>query len=149
MLIRAAIADDIPQMMRLAGESEYAAHWSVREYDALFAREAPERLALVAFEHSQPGGVAGFVIARCGSEWEIENVVVDPKRRRQGAGRLLILELMRQAQERGANDIFLEVRGSNTAARGLYAKLGFKEHGRRRDYYHAPDEDAVALRLEL
>lgn len=133
-------------MMVLAGESESAAHWSAREYDALFAAEAPKRVALVAWE----GSIAGFVIVRCGSEeWEIENVVVDPKLRRKGIGQGLIQEVMRQAGERGVADVFLEVRESNVAARALYAKWGFKAEGRRPKYYRDPQEDAVVMRMRL
>ncbi|MFZ0706141.1 MAG: ribosomal protein S18-alanine N-acetyltransferase [Candidatus Korobacteraceae bacterium] len=146
MLIRSAVPEDIPQMMVLAGESESAAHWSAREYDALFAAEAPKRVALVAWE----GSIAGFVIVRCGSEeWEIENVVVDPKLRRKGIGQGLIQEVMRQAGERGVADVFLEVRESNVAARALYAKWGFKAEGRRPKYYRDPQEDAVVMRMRL
>ncbi len=150
MLIRAAVPDDIPRIMNLAGESETAAHWSTREYDALFAPEAPARVGLVAISERQPDVVAGFAIARCGvDEWEIENVVVDPGLRRQGIARLLIQEVLRQARDRGATDVFLEVRESNVAARGLYSKLGFAEQGRRPRYYHDPQEDAVLMRLGL
>lgn len=147
MLIRAAVPQDIPQIMTLAGSSETAAHWSAREYDALFAPEAPERVALVAYERAD--AIAGFVVARCGEEWELENVVVDPMFRRRGIGRALIEELMRRARQGGAKDVFLEVRESNAAARALYGKMGFREEGRRPRYYAQPEEDALLLRLVL
>ncbi len=41
--------------------------------------------------------------------------------------------------------IFLEVRESNEAARSFYARMGFTEAGRRRDYYREPAEDAFVL----
>lgn len=148
MLIRAATAGDIPQMTALAEESQTAAHWSVREYEALFAPEAPARVALVACEAA--GVIRGFVIARCGvEEWEIENVVVDPKLRRQGIGRRLMRGVLRQAREDNVATIILEVRESNAAARALYANFGFQEEGRRRAYYRNPEEDAVVLRMTL
>jgi ribosomal-protein-alanine acetyltransferase len=149
MLIRAAVPDDIPQIMSLAQRSQTAAHWSEREYDALFAPEAPKRVALVAIEESRPSAVAGFLIARCGEEWEIENVVVDPALRRQGIGRELIEQVLRDAVHNGSTAILLEVRESNAAARALYAKAGFKEEGRRRAYYQNPEEDALVLRRPL
>jgi ribosomal-protein-alanine N-acetyltransferase len=150
MLIRAAFPSDVPQIMSLAQQSEMAAHWSAREYDALFAPEAPARVALAAFEESQSGVVAGFVIARCGDdEWEIENVVVDPKSRRMGIGGLLVQGVLQQARDRGASDVFLEVRESNVAARALYQHLGFREQGRRPHYYRDPEEDALVMKLSL
>jgi ribosomal-protein-alanine N-acetyltransferase len=149
MLIRAAVPDDIPQIMSLSAGSESAAHWSAREYDALFAPEAPKRVAVVAVEE-EAEVIAGFVIARCGiDEWEIENVVVSPRSRRKGIGWLLIQEVSRRAREGGATDVFLEVRESNDGARALYRNVGFEEQGRRSRYYRDPEEDALVLRMRL
>jgi len=136
--------------MNLAQQSQTAAHWSEREYDALFAPEAPKRLALVACPQDHPGSVVGFIIALCVSDnWEIENVVVDPSLRQYGTGALLLRELLSQAKQFGATSLLLEVRESNVAARVLYKKMGFSEEGRRPRYYRDPDEDAVLLRLAV
>src|SRR4051794_5755617 len=96
MSIRHATPADIPLMRALELQAETAAHWAEREYGALFAPDAPRRMALVAGEGSDD--VVGFLIARCGlDEWEIENVVVDTARRRGGVGLALVHELLRQA----------------------------------------------------
>ena len=88
----------------------------------------------------------GFAIARCATaEWEIENVVVAPEKRRQGVGIKIIQELLLQAQSAGATSVLLEVRESNMAARRLYEKLGFSQQGRRSNYYRNPEEDALLL----
>jgi ribosomal-protein-alanine N-acetyltransferase len=50
-----------------------------------------------------------------------------------------------QAHAAGAVTVLLEVRESNVAARRLYRKLGFTEHGRRSNYYLQPAEDALLL----
>jgi len=122
-----------------------AAHWHVREYDVVFAPEAPRRVALVAEDEDQQ--ICGFIVARCGvDEWEIENVVVAPERRRRGIGRELVRMVVRLAGA-AASAVLLEVRESNTAARQLYEKLGFVEIGRRPGYYHDPVEDALLLRF--
>jgi [ribosomal protein S18]-alanine N-acetyltransferase len=148
MLIRAAVPEDIPQIMALAQRSDTAAHWSAREYDALFAPDTPRRIALVA-AHSQDK-IAGFLVARCApAEWEIENVVVEVVLRRQGIAQSLIEELLQEARHRGVAAILLEVRESNAAARALYRKMGFHEEGRRPRYYARPEEDALLLRLLL
>ncbi|MGZ7144902.1 GNAT family N-acetyltransferase, partial [Streptococcus pyogenes] len=44
--------------------------------------------------------------------------------------------------------VFLEVRESNKAARGLYEKFGFKKVGLRKKYYQNPVEDAVLMARE-
>jgi ribosomal-protein-alanine N-acetyltransferase len=61
----------------------------------------------------------------------------------------LIDNVLREARKNGALAILLEVRESNAAARALYAKVGFREEGRRPRYYRDPDEDAVLMRLRL
>jgi len=150
MLIRAAVPADIPQMKALAEQSQSAAHWSAREYEALFSADAPTRVALVAANQAAHDEIAGFVIARCGDEeWEIENVVVGREFQRQGIATGLLNELVRSTQQADARSVLLEVRESNTAARALYGKKGFREEGRRSRYYAHPEEDAVLLRLRL
>jgi ribosomal-protein-alanine N-acetyltransferase len=145
-LIRPATPDDVPSMRALEQQTETAAHWAEREYDALFAADAPARIALVATSEADAGGVIGFVIARCATtEWEIENVVVAPEKRNRGLGVKIIRELLLQAQRGGATSVLLEVRESNLAARRLYEKLGFSQHGRRSNYYQEPEEDALLL----
>src|ERR1700743_2975679 len=100
MLIRPATPADIPHMRALEQQSETAAHWAEREYGALFAPEAPKRLALIA---GVGDDVGGFLIARCDlDEWELENVVVGSDRRRRGIGGHLVRALLHQAAEAGA-----------------------------------------------
>ena len=150
MLIRAGVPSDIPQMMALAAESETAAHWSVQEYEALFAAAAPIRVAIIAIDEATGDEVVGFVIARCSAdEWEIENVVVARELQRQGIATGLLNALVSSASQADARSVLLEVRASNAAARALYAKKDFREEGRRRGYYQNPEEDGILLRLQL
>jgi [ribosomal protein S18]-alanine N-acetyltransferase len=147
MLIRRATATDVPSMRSLEEQAETAAHWNEREYSALFAPEAPQRVALVGAEGDE---LLGFIIARCGpDEWEIENVVVAPEHRRRGIGRNLVREVLHAAQDAGVATVLLEVRESNTAARQLYERLGFAEAGRRPGYYRLPVEDALVLSFSV
>lgn len=145
MLIRPATPADIPAMRALEQQTDTAAHWSEREYAALFAPQAPPRIALLATDNHE---TCGFLIARCGpDEWEIENLVVSPPRRRQGIASVLAREILQSARQTGAAAVLLEVRESNVAARQLYQTLGFSETGRRPAYYRDPPEDALLLRF--
>ena len=145
MLIRSATPADISALRALERQAETAAHWAESGYDALFAPEAPHRIALVGEE--APGDICGFVIARCGTEeWEIENVVVAPQHRRCGIGDKLVEQILNAAHSAGAIAVLLEVRESNLAARQLYEQLGFAEVGRRSAYYREPVADALLLR---
>jgi [ribosomal protein S18]-alanine N-acetyltransferase len=148
--VRRAIPSDIPQICSLEQQSVSAAHWSIEQYEALFCSDAPERLILVAANDVDEAMLHGFLVARCLSdEWEIENVVVDGNRRRQGIARSLIEELMGAAGSAGALSVILEVRESNLPAVRLYDSIGFKEDGRRKHYYRSPAEDALLYRLTL
>lgn len=145
MLIRPAIADDLPLIQALEQQADTAAHWSTHDYEALFAPDAPKRITLVASKADE-AKLHGFVIARCGhDQWEIENIVVAPEHRGRGIGRALLHEMLRMAREENAKSVLLEVRNSNSAARQLYAKAGFAEIARRRAYYRDPEEDALLL----
>lgn len=84
-------------------------------------------------------------------EAHVLNICVAPRRQRQGLGRLLMEYLIALAAEQGAATMWLEVRPSNTAARRLYAALGFAQTGRRRGYYPEEKgrEDALVLSRRL
>ena len=145
--IREATAADVPVILNLERQSDTAAHWSPETYRHLFASTSSKRvLLLMEDRHS----AVAFLVARIvGVEWEIENIVVGTQMRRQGLASWLIRDLVVRAQNQGAQTILLEVRQSNTPARALYQKTGFIECGRRPNYYHFPDEDAVCYRLEF
>jgi ribosomal-protein-alanine N-acetyltransferase len=81
-------------------------------------------------------------------EVHINNVAVRPECRGQGAGRALLLFVLRMGAEMGATSATLEVRRSNAAALKLYEGLGFKVGGTRRNYYTSPVEDALVLWLD-
>ncbi len=91
-------------------------------------------------------GFAGFWIMA--GEVHITNIAVRQKHRRQGIGELLLISLINLATKLEANLITLEVRASNTAAQGLYAKYGFDRVGVRRGYYTDNREDGVLMTLE-
>ena len=145
MVIRLAIADDIPAMRVLASQSPEAAQWTEQHYAAMSADES--RLALVAVER---GKVLGFLVVHdIAGECEMENIVVSPDERRQGIARELLSELLKKAVQRGIRTIHLEVRGQNRAARALYERLAFVQSGVRRNYYDCPADDAILYTLEI
>jgi ribosomal-protein-alanine acetyltransferase len=141
VLVRSATAADIPLMMKLERDSPTAAHWSETHYNTIFADGS--RLTLIT-------GEMGFLIAHnIAGEWEIENILVAAAVRRQGLASKLMRSFLETARQADAAAIFLEVRESNQAARAFYEKWGFQSDGRRANYYHTPDEDALTYRLAL
>lgn len=95
----------------------------------------------------------GFILMRTvADEAEILTLAVRPDARRRGVGAELVARGAAAAAARGATRLFLEVADDNEAARGLYARAGFVEAGRRPRYYARADgsrRDALLLALNL
>lgn len=90
----------------------------VPEASLMVAGNGPDRLA---------GLIVTTELARGNAH--IAQVVVDPSSRRQGLGRRLLLGAAARSASLGANRLTLIVGGHNTAARALYASLGFTRRG--------------------
>ena len=95
------------------------------------------------------GAVVGYIGSQtvCG-ETDMMNVAVHPEQRRRGIAESLIDCLILELKNRGSHSLALEVRASNVPAIGLYEKMGFRQVGRRPNYYRNPREDALILRKE-
>jgi ribosomal-protein-alanine N-acetyltransferase len=93
--------------------------------------------------------VVGYIGSQtvCG-ETDMMNVAVHPDHRRRGIAAILIEQLILELKNRGSICLTLEVRASNDGAIALYDKLGFRQVGRRPNYYRNPKEDALILRKE-
>ena len=81
-------------------------------------------------------------------EAQVLNLSVVHDARRRGLGRALLRRFVAVAIERGAEQVFLEVRAGNAPAIALYAAEDFLPVARRADYYpgsapDAPREDAL------
>jgi ribosomal-protein-alanine N-acetyltransferase len=146
--IRAATPGDIPEIMRLEQAAPSAAHWTKEAYEAIRRSDAPHRIVLVAERTNST--LCGFVVGRIVTdECELENIVVNSVNSRQGIGSALLEELSKAARQAGAKRILLDVRESNSPARRLYEKLGFRRDGERSSYYSDPVENAVLYSLTL
>ena len=148
-LVRKATVGDIADIIQLERECRTAAHWTEHQYRDLFADQVPTRLALIA-QKDESTEMAGFVIARhLLPEFELENIVVAEKFRRNGIGTQLMRAFLALAKQMSGESVILEVRESNGVARALYEKLGFQKNGRRKSYYSMPLEDAVLYSKDL
>jgi ribosomal-protein-alanine N-acetyltransferase len=113
-----------------------------REY---FASEigAPFRFNRVARDAS--GALAGYVFCSwAAGEIHVNKIATSEAWRRKGVARALMDEVLGLGARVGTEEIYLEVRPSNGAARGFYAELGFSEAGRRPGYY-LDGEDAMVM----
>ncbi len=86
---------------------------------------------------SQGGGVADLL-----------TLGVDPKQQRSGIGYQLLAHLFDSLERERVEELFLEVRQSNTAALNLYRRCGFESVAVRKAYYTdgITPEDAQVMR---
>ena len=123
----------------------FADPWSTQDFRDCVTSDA----LFVVVEAGATKEIAGYVVALdAADEGEILNLAVAPRGRRHGLGRALVQNILEALTARGVRQVYLEVRESNAPARALYAAHGFKEAGRRKQYYRRPAEDAIVLRLD-
>ena len=147
MTLREATIADLPAIMRLERASFPTDAWS----DDTMGTEltSAHTVYLVDEEADAIVGYGGVRTLQGGSDADIQTIALDEALRGQGRGRALLRALIAIAVERGAKELFLEVRADNPAAEGLYASEGFAELGRRPRYYQPDDVDAIVMRLDL
>lgn len=142
--IRAMTADDVEAAVRIEADS-YTMPWSDDTFRTLL-RRADTTLLVAEFEACVIGHAIGWHTLDQG---ELGNVAVHAAWRRNGLATRLVTEFLRRQLRLGVQDVFLEVRRGNDAARALYARMGFVEVGVRRRYYVRPVEDALVMRRTL
>jgi [ribosomal protein S18]-alanine N-acetyltransferase len=152
--IRPMVISDVEAVMAIERATDSAPHWVEVDYLKLFDRDSEVNFKRLSMVIEVADELAGFAIVRMlvtgnVAEAELESIVVTSKWRRQGVGRSLLSRLAREAEKRGAREIILEVRASNTAAIQLYRRADFREAGRRIGYYRDPEEDAVLMTVTL
>ena len=78
-------------------------------------------------------------------EGYITNVAVSQSYRKKGIGTALLNRVFSFARDNNLSFVSLEVRESNREAISLYTAFGFKQEGKRKDFYDKPKEDALIL----
>lgn len=131
---------DVPRVIEIENEC-YSTPWSEETFRGLLRRRDCDLYVADA-----DATVVGYsVFWSVLDQGELGNVAITTEWRRRSLARLLIDRVFDGARTRGVREVFLEVRVSNDGARSLYTQLGFRQVGRRRDYYSAPIEDALVL----
>lgn len=126
-------------------KANFSSPWSL---DALRSQLNQDRYVfLAAVDEGEVLGYVGLMFVL--DEGYISNIAVSENHRRKHIADLLISALEESAREKGLSFMSLEVRESNTPARRLYEKHGFKDVGLRKRYYCDPMEDAVISSKEL
>ena len=135
------------QKVWTVAESAYkeGSPWTVDQLQQSIA--APNSTIIVA--SLGDGEMVGLLIAsQTMIETDVYLVAVSQAHQQKGIGSLLFDRLIEESEKNNIEMIFLEVRESNQTAYQLYLKKGFKEIGRRKNYYSNPTEDALMMKRE-
>lgn len=144
ILIRPLTHADLPAIMAIEREA-FSTPWRKSTFSGLLLRSDSDLIGATRL-----GRLVGYAICwTVGDQAELGNIAVVATERGRGIGARLMKAALEKARDRGACEVFLEVRVSNSSARALYERFGFQNVGRRRHYYTKPREDALVMRLDL
>lgn len=129
----------------------FAYGWSATDFESYLTD--PNIIADGLVAEGRRSELGGFILSRLlPPDAEILTVAIDAARRGEGLGRQLLDRHLDNLERGGARLVFLEVADDNDAALKLYGRVGFKEIGRRENYYARADgtkRAAINLRLEI
>ena len=137
--------EDIPDILEL--EKDVAGAWS--EEHLADELQQPTGFQYVVRNESNGKMLAVLCGRLIADEGEILKLTVLKNERRKGVGQYLLDFVLDYCRKRGAQNCFLELRASNTAARKLYEKTGFFIAGNRKGYYENPREDALLMQRQF
>ena len=147
MTLRAAAPADLDAIMLIENRSFPTDAWSTETMAAELA--SPHGQYFVDEHEEEVIGYGGVRALQGSPDADIQTIALLSEYRGQGRGRELLRALLAVARDRGAREVFLEVRADNPSAAGLYLAEGFEEIGRRPRYYQPDDVDAIVMRRDL
>lgn len=144
--VRTVNLNDIDEIERIADQSGLGT-WTHQGY----LDEIGRRDSIFLTVATRDGGVSGFIAGRIvpGPDAEIYNIAVAKNARRLGLGLALLRKFISRCKAGNVENIWLEVRRSNSNAISFYKNAGFEEITVRSRFYSNPVEDAVVMKLEV
>ena len=148
--LRRATVDDLDAIMAIERTVFTTDAWSPE----IMRAELADRHAyyLVAFPPENSMLIEAYAGLRAPMrepQADIQTIAVVDTARGRGLGRVLMQQLIGEARDRGATEIFLEVRADNPGAQALYRDLGFEQIAERPKYYQPDGVDALIMRLAI
>ncbi|NEK95957.1 ribosomal protein S18-alanine N-acetyltransferase [Modestobacter muralis] len=134
--------EDLREVMRMEEELFAPDTWTRSMYlDELAMTDT--RYYLVAVDGADVVGYAGLIAYP--DEAHVATIGVTGARQGEGIGGRLLDALLAEADRR-TPVVLLEVRATDEATQGLYARRGFVPIGVRPNYYPLSGEDAVVMK---
>ncbi|WP_424936269.1 MULTISPECIES: ribosomal protein S18-alanine N-acetyltransferase [Bacteria] len=146
-MIRRATVADLEGIMALEHAAFPGDAWSPQSMAAELA--GTHGHYVVDDEDGVLVGYAGLRAVRGSRDADIQTIAIEEAHRGEGRGRRMLRALLAVAVERGAREVFLDVRADNAPAIALYASEGFEEIGRRPRYYRPDGMDAIVMKVAL
>lgn len=146
--------DAIMRVMDRAFDPFWREAWTRRQVSDSLVLSTTQALLLDARGEiaQDPRQAIGFVLSRLIlDEEELLLVAIAPEYRGQGLGKRLIEQSAAASRDKGATQMFLEMRANNPAER-IYRAAGFEPIGMRKDYYRTADGqklDAITFAKKL
>jgi ribosomal-protein-alanine N-acetyltransferase len=136
--------DAVMAVMRDSFDPSFGEAWTAPQCAGLL----PLPGVWLSLARESGGQPLGFALSRVvAGEAELLLLAVRRESQRRGVGSKLLAAFVAEAARRGAEHLHLEVRDGNHAV-ALYTRAGFREVGRRKNYYHGRDGqlyDALTL----
>ena len=139
--IRPMRVEDIEHVSRLERRC-YTLPWSSSAYVTEVGNPSAY-YTVAALPDGTLAGYAGMWVNM--GEMHLTTIAVDPVHRGLKIGERLLVDLLEEGLERGADRATLEVRERNTVARNLYVKYGFDDVAVRKNYYSDNGENALIM----
>jgi ribosomal-protein-alanine N-acetyltransferase len=140
------------EALSMLHHEDFVRPWSGGEFSSLLEQDTVFGYGVREVGHGAKAPV-GFVLARLAAgEGEILTVAVARSHRRLGLGWRLMDAVLRELHAQRAEALFLEVDENNAPAIALYRRFGFREVGKRSNYYRSSEHGptgALVMRRDL
>lgn len=144
-LVRPMLLEDLPAVIKIE-EASFPTPWTMNSFATELRDNEYARYHCLEVDGRVVGYMGLWYIL---DEGHITNIAIAPDMRGRHLGEYLMRSVMKKMREEGMERMTLEVRVSNTPARCLYERLGFKQAGIRKGYYVDSQEDALIMWVEL
>ncbi len=145
MTIREMTSADVPSVFAIEQQC-YDFPWA----KTLFEQAVHSNKNTVVLE--QEGEIVGYaIVSYVVGEAELLNICIAKNQQGKKLGLLLLNHLIADAKKHNNQEMYLEVRVSNTAAIALYEGQDFNQIGLRKNYYPVKGgrEDAILMARSL